>query len=77
MPELSVSLTAAGSLYNIYRVVTAAQTTGVTLQGTGVAYKGGMSPNPSQIDILADSGNGGGRARADVPVSYPRRVVCS
>ena len=45
-------LTAAGSPYNFYRVLTGQQTTGVTLQGTGVAYKSSMPPNPRQLDIL-------------------------
>jgi len=62
MPELSFSLTAAGSPYNFYRIITGQQTTGVTLQGVGVAYKTSMPPNPRQVDVLADPGNGAKKA---------------
>jgi hypothetical protein len=57
MPQLSLSLTAGGSPYNFYRVLTGQQTTGVTLVGAGVAYKSSMPPNPRQVDVLADAGN--------------------
>ena len=55
---MRVSCTAAGSPYNVFNVITGAQTTGITQQGGSSIYGKPTSPNWQYLSIVADPGNG-------------------
>ena len=74
MPTVSASFTTAGAPYNIFDVISGAQTTGVTLQ-TGSKRLIAPPRNFSRLDITVDPNSPGGIYLTDDPTASATNSV--